>query len=97
LGEVSCVDRNGANLAVSAVVKSVAFRDIYSLIDADTSFYQQRWNKGIEQDVPYCERPCWQGRSEWLDELVDWFGIEDFIGKRSKSSFQWRVEEVFDC
>jgi len=81
LGEVSCIDRNGANLAVSAVVKSVAFRDIYSLIDADTSFYQQRWNKGIEQDVPIVKDLVGKADQTWLDELVDWFGIEDLLEK----------------
>ena len=81
LREVSCIDRNGANLAVSAVVKSVAFRDIYSLIDADTSFYQQRWNKGIEQDVPIVKELVGKADQKWLDELVDWFGIEDLLEK----------------
>ena len=51
------------------------------MIDADTSFYQQRWNKGFEQDVPIVKDLVGKADQTWLDELVDWFGIEDLLEK----------------
>lgn len=80
-GEIICKDINGENLPVSTVVKSVAFRDIYSIIDTQNSYYQQRWNKGDEQEVPIVKDLVTKFNKQWLDTLVEWFGISDLMEK----------------
>lgn len=80
-GEVVCKDNAGNTLPVSSVVKSVAFRDIYGIIDTQNSYYQQRWNKGDEQDVPLVKELVLKADSLWLDTLVEWFGIGELMGK----------------
>lgn len=52
LGDVICPSGD----SISSIIKSVAFRDIYSIIDTQNSYYQQRWNKGDEQEVPIVKR-----------------------------------------
>ena len=51
-GEVHCFDEYGDRVSPMSVAKSVAFKDIYSMVDADNSYYQQRWNKGSKEDTP---------------------------------------------
>lgn len=80
-GEVVYKDDSGNELSVSNVVKSVAFRDIYSLVDTQDSYYQQRWNKGIEYDVPTVSDIVANANNKWLNELVSWFGIQDLMQK----------------
>ncbi len=66
---------------LSNVIKSVAFKDIYSIVDVNNSYYQQRWNKGDEQDVPVTRDLVKNADKEWLDTLIEWFGIEDMMDK----------------
>ena len=80
-GEVICKDTDGNNLAVSSVVKSVAFRDIYSIIDTQNSYYQQRWNKGDEHEVPIVKDLVSKADKEWLNTLVEWLGIAELMEK----------------
>lgn len=80
-GEVISKDASGNVLPVSSVVKSVAFRDIYSIIDTQNSYYQQRWNKGDEQDVPLVKELVQKADPLWLDTLVEWFAIEELMDK----------------
>ncbi|MFV0417170.1 MAG: ATP-binding cassette domain-containing protein [Dysgonomonas sp.] len=80
-GEIICKDENGKSLQISSVIKSVAFRDIYSIIDTQNSYYQQRWNKGDEQDVPLVKELVDKADKEWLETLVEWFGISELMGK----------------
>lgn len=80
-GEIVCIDSAGEVLPVSSVVKSVAFRDIYGIIDTQNSYYQQRWNKGDEQDVPVVKGLVSNADSLWLNTLVEWFGIEELMNK----------------
>ena len=80
-GEIISADESGANLSVSSVVKSVAFRDIYSIIDTQNSYYQQRWNKGDEQEVPLTKDLVQNADQTWLNTLVEWFRIEDLMNK----------------
>lgn len=80
-GEIICKDENGGNLPISTVVKSVAFRDIYSIVDTQNSYYQQRWNKGVEFEVPVVKDLVQKADQEWLATLVDWFGISDLMEK----------------
>lgn len=69
------------NLPISAIIKSVAFRDIYSIIDTQNSYYQQRWNKGVEQDVPLVRELVANANPGWLNELVEWFNIAELLDK----------------
>ncbi len=80
-GEVICRDSGGKDMSVSGVVKSVAFRDIYSLVDTQNSYYQQRWNKGVEYEIPYVRDLVARADKARLDSLVEWFGIEDLMDK----------------
>ena len=66
-GEVVYKDDSGNELSVSNVVKSVAFRDIYSLVHTQDSYYQQRWNKGIEYDVPTVSDIVANANNKWLN------------------------------
>lgn len=76
-GEVVIPD----NAPVSSIIKSVAFKDIYSIIDTQNSYYQQRWNKGDEQDIPLVKELITNTDRKWLNELVVWFGIEELLDK----------------
>ena len=40
---------------VSNLVKSIAFKDIYSLADCRNSYYQQRWHSTETDEVPTIE------------------------------------------
>ena len=40
---------------VSNIVKSIAFKDIYSLADCRNSYYQQRWHSTETDEVPTIE------------------------------------------
>ena len=40
---------------VSTLVKSIAFKDIYSLADCRNSYYQQRWHSTETDEVPTIE------------------------------------------
>lgn len=50
-GEISFTDDKSNTHRLSTVVKTVAFKDIYSLLDVKDSYYQQRWNKGVELET----------------------------------------------
>lgn len=80
-GEVICKDDEGHTRPISETIKSVAFRDIYSLVDTQNSYYQQRWNKGDEQEVPIVLDLVAHADQTWLSTLVRWFGIEELMQK----------------
>lgn len=81
-GKVSYNNFGDDSLSLSSLVKSVAFKDIYSIIDTQNSYYQQRWNKGDEQDVPLVKDLIKGADLLWFDMLVEWFGISDLIQKK---------------
>lgn len=81
-GEVSYNNFGDDTIPLSSLVKSVAFKDIYSIIDTQNSYYQQRWNKGDEQDVPLVKDLIKNVDPLWLNMLVEWFGISDLIQKK---------------
>lgn len=76
-GEIITLD----NQSTSALVKCVAFRDIYSLADIQNSYYQQRWNAGDEHEVPCVQDLFSKGDKQWVDFLVDAFSIHDLLDK----------------
>lgn len=69
------------NQSINKLIKCVAFRDIYSLVDIQNSYYQQRWNAGDEHEVPFVKELFEKGDKEWVDTLIQSFGIEDLIEK----------------
>lgn len=68
---------------VSELVKSIAFKDIYSLADCKNSYYQQRWHATETADVPtvgdllepYAAQPE-------LQQILSLFKIEEFVPKK---------------
>lgn len=84
-GEIVSRDANGDVIPVSAIVKSVAFRDIYSIIDTQNSYYQQRWNKGDDQGVPIVRDLVSDVDQSWLHTLLDWFNIPELMDKEVNS------------
>lgn len=69
------------NESTNKLVKSVAFSDIYSLVDIQNSYYQQRWNAGDEHEVLFVKELFSKGDPQWVETLVRSFGIEDLIEK----------------
>ena len=79
-GEVRC-EENGAK-ASSSAIKLMSFRDIYSMIDGRTTYYQQRWN-ATEVDESPLVRDILKGRSAAeLIRCVPMFNIEELLDKR---------------
>lgn len=76
-GEITTLQNQSTN----KLIKSVAFRDIYSLVDIQNSYYQQRWNAGDEHEVPLVKNLFSKGDKEWIETLIQSFGIQDLIEK----------------
>lgn len=76
-GEITTLQNQSTN----KLIKSVAFRDIYSLVDIQNSYYQQRWNAGDEHEVPLVKNLFSKGDKEWIETLTQSFGIQDLIEK----------------
>jgi len=69
------------NQSSNTYIKSVAFRDIYSLTDIKNSYYQQRWNAGDEHEAPLVSELFAKGEKDWVEFLVDAFNIHDLVCK----------------
>lgn len=78
-GEVSF----GHEGKVSDLVKSIAFKDIYSLADCRNTYYQQRWHATEADEVPTVEEIV-KEHSGTVDfqKIISLFGIEDLLPKR---------------
>lgn len=69
--------------SVSGLVKSIAFKDIYSLADCRNSYYQQRWHSTETDDVPTIEDLLSEhAGSEDFHKALSLFGIEEFLPKK---------------
>lgn len=79
--KIICQDESGYPARVRDVAKSVAFKDIYSLVDTQNSYYQQRWNKGLEEKTSKVKDIVANSNQADLAELVKWFAIEDLMEK----------------
>lgn len=79
--KIICQDEIGNPIRIRDVVKSVAFKDIYSLVDTQNSYYQQRWNKGLEEKTSKVKDIVADSDQADLAELVKWFAIEDLMEK----------------
>lgn len=68
---------------VSNLVKSIAFKDIYSLADCRNAYYQQRWHSTETDDVPTVKEILKEySEMDDLQEILSFFGIEDLLPKR---------------
>lgn len=79
--KIICKDECGKECRIRDVIKSVAFKDIYSIVDVQNSYYQQRWNKGLEEQTPKVRDIVADQDQEELKQLVEWFAIEDLMDK----------------
>lgn len=68
---------------ISDLVKSIAFKDIYSLADCRNSYYQQRWHATEADYIPTVEETLkeYLGSAN-LAEILAVFGIEDLLPKK---------------
>lgn len=71
------------NMSTIDFVKSIAFRDIYSLTDFRKSYYQQRWHAAETSEMPLIEEIVKEITDKtYLRELLTLFGIEDLLCKK---------------
>ena len=65
------------------LIKSIAFKDIYSLADCRNSYYQQRWHATETGEMPTVEMSlgAYAGKPE-TEEILALFGISDLLPKR---------------
>ncbi|MDR2122991.1 MAG: ATP-binding cassette domain-containing protein [Flavobacteriaceae bacterium] len=82
-GEIICNDEQDAHQNTRKIIKFVAFRDIYNLTDMQNSYYQQRWNIGLEEEIAtvkdLLDKEPDQNR---IRILISAFGIEDLVEKK---------------
>ena len=68
---------------VSDVIKSITFKDIYSLADCRNSYYQQRWHSSENDDIPTVQEVLSNdAEKENLNDILKFFGIEDILPKK---------------
>lgn len=78
-GEVSFA----SDAKLTSFIKSIAFKDLYSLADLGNSYYQQRWHQTEADDVPLVKdllQAYWG--SESLAKILRLFNIEDLLPKK---------------
>lgn len=71
------------NVNKSDVVKSITFKDIYSLADCRNVYYQQRWHSTETDDMPLVSELL-EGieDQDYLSELLSFFQLHDLLAKR---------------
>jgi len=71
------------NIRKHDTVKSIAFKDIYSLADYRNAYYQQRWHSTETDGMPLVSELL-EGveDKEYLSEMVSFFGIHNLLEKR---------------
>ena len=73
----------GVEGKVSDIIRSIAFKDIYSLADCRNSYYQQRWHATENDDVPtVADTLADYLGADNLKEILQVFGIEDLLPKK---------------
>ncbi|MCD7933307.1 MAG: ATP-binding cassette domain-containing protein [Tannerellaceae bacterium] len=72
-----------AGMTGSELIKSIAFKDIYSIADYRNSYYQQRWHSTETDEMPLVEELLGDhiGTPE-LDELLELFNVQELLAKR---------------
>lgn len=78
-GEV-CFEAEGK---INEVVKSIAFKDIYSLTDCKNSYYQQRWHSTETEDIPTIQELLQEhSGTEELEKILAVFKIKELLPKK---------------
>lgn len=72
----------GDGRKMSDLVKSIAFKDIYSLADCRNSYYQQRWHSTETEDMPFVSELLDSFDAEEVRELLSFFRIGHLLNKR---------------
>lgn len=81
-GDIRCVNEKGEEQKKSQFIKTVAFRDIYSMTETRDAFYQQRWNMGVMQDnTPAKDLLPTSSQTKWGEYLITKFNIEELLEK----------------
>lgn len=78
-GEISCDFVGKSN----ELIRSITFKDIYSLADCRNSYYQQRWNATETEEMPTVEDLLkdFKGQDD-LQEMLSLFGVEESLPKK---------------
>ena len=79
-GRITMYDGEGSE--ISGSVKSVSFRDIYSLSDAGSMYYQQRWNSSDAELSPPAGTLLEGFDEKVRDRYVSLMGIDQLLHKR---------------
>lgn len=79
-GEVKIYDGEGRGSY--QLIKSMAFRDIYSLADCRNMYYQQRWNSSDVEDAPLAGSLLSEFTDEKITAYTRIFNISDLLEKR---------------
>lgn len=67
----------------SDLVKSITFKDIYTLTDCRNSYYQQRWHSTETEEVPTLEEIIKEDRGvPHFDEIISMFGVAELLPKK---------------
>lgn len=78
-GEVVLAD----DASMTRFVKSITFKDLYSLADLGNSYYQQRWHQTEAEDVPLVRDLLQEyANSEPMLNLLSLFGIENLLDEK---------------
>lgn len=78
-GEIR-IDKEGKT---SELIKSITFKDIYSLADCRNSYYQQRWHSTETEEVPTLEELVKEDReAPDFQEIVSMFGVSELLPKK---------------
>lgn len=73
----------GSEGKVSDLVKSIAFKDIYSLADCRNTYYQQRWHSTETDEVPTIRELLDEyAGAEDFHEILALFGVEELLPKK---------------
>lgn len=73
----------GCDGKVSDLVKSIAFKDIYSLADCRNTYYQQRWHSTETDEVPTIRELLDEDvGAEDFHEILTLFGVDELVSKK---------------
>ena len=70
------------DLPLYEAVRSISFRDIYSLSDCRESYYQQRWNASDAEQSPAAGSLLAKFPTEKIGRYANLLGIRDLLDKR---------------
>lgn len=67
----------------SDLVKSITFKDIYTITDCRNSYYQQRWHSTETEEVPTLEEIIKEDReAPHFNEIISMFGVAELLPKK---------------